>query len=168
MILRCKCGKYLTEDLYPVNPKYNKHGYTTNSKMFEKSTEEECYTTDEKGDPVQEVYTQKGRFKKGIFVKLRSHKYNWDFSCSGIKDYFAVVKKPARIAVSENSILHGIIPPFKSGYGCCNWSMGHELLCPDCQSVLGGLHLDCYEDGAIDFLEKAVVRVYKGKNKHEH
>lgn len=163
MKLHCRCGKCLTEDLYPVNPKYDKQGRTTNNKMFEKSIEEECYTTNENGDPVQEIYTHHGRFKKGIFVKLRSHKYNWHAGMSGIEGYFVVVKKPARIAVPENSILQGIIPPFKSGYGCCNWGMGQELFCHECSALLGELHLDCYEDGVVEFLEKAVVRNYKGR-----
>lgn len=163
MKLHCRCGKCLTEDLYPVNPKYDKQGRTTNNKMFEKTKEVKYYDTNEEGDPVQEVYESHGRFKKGIFVKLRSHHYNWNFDHSGIKGYFAVIQKPERIAVSENSILSGIIPPFKAGYGCCNWSMGHELFCPDCQNVIGGLHLDCYEDGVVEFLERAVVRNYKGR-----
>lgn len=40
MRLLCKCGKCLTEDLYQVNPKYNKDGRTTNNRMFNKGTKE--------------------------------------------------------------------------------------------------------------------------------
>jgi len=136
MKLSCKkCNKLLTEDLYLVNPKYNK-GVTTNNKMFDKGKHVEVVylsevgqwkevTGDSSGIEIsgeRETYFERGRFKKGIFSIFRTSKKNWNFEKSGIKGYQMTIKKVKRIAVSDRSILDRIIPAFKEGYGCC---MGH-------------------------------------------
>lgn len=160
MKLLCKCGKCLTEDLYQINPKYNKDGRTTNNRMFNKGTKEIIEYTNLKGEKCEDVWYERGKFKKGIFVNFRAFKENWNRSEHDISGYMIVLKKPKRIGVSPKSIIKGIIPTFKSGYGCCNWSGGQELYCPDCNNLLGYMFLDCYEDQVVEFLDKSVIRYY--------
>lgn len=172
MKLKCnKCDKLLTQDMYPVNYKH----YDTKKVWDKKTIVETVYF----GNGVTEDY--KGTystFKKGLFlIKPATKKYNWTVrdiyghhskfeakkdSSVGIADLsynrsFGGVGK--RFIVGKDSILEDIIPPFKDGYGCCNWSMGRGLLC-SCGNTLGEMYLDCYEDGAVEFDIKSIDRVY--------
>ena len=92
MKLLCKCGKCLTEDLYQVNPKYNKDGRTTNNKMFDKGTKEIVETTNYKGEQVEYPWYEGGKFKRGIFVNFRAFKENWNRSEHDISGYMIVMK----------------------------------------------------------------------------
>lgn len=172
MKLKCnKCNKQLTQDMYPVNYKY----YDT-KKVWDKKT---IVETIDFGEGVTEDYKSiQKTFKKGLFIlKPATKKYNWTVTdmyghdskfeakkdssvCKGDLSYhrsFGGVGK--RLIVGKDSILEDIIPPFKDGYGCCNWSMGRELLC-SCGNTLGEMYLDCYEDGVVEFDIKSVDRVY--------
>lgn len=64
------------------------------------------------------------------------------------------------LVVGKKSILSGVIPKFKYGYGCCNYSLGEPLLCA-CGTKVGRMFLDCYEDEYIKFYPKKVDRNYK-------
>ena len=70
MRLLCKCGKCLTEDLYQVNPKYNKDGRTTNNKMFDKGTKEVVEYINLKGEKCEDVWYERGNFKKGVSLLI--------------------------------------------------------------------------------------------------
>jgi len=64
------------------------------------------------------------------------------------------------IVVGKKSVLQGVVPEFKHGYGCCNYSLGEPLLCT-CGVCLGKMFLDCYEDEYIEFYPNKVDRNYK-------
>jgi hypothetical protein len=115
-------------------------------------------------------------FKKGVFYVIpRVRRYNWSslqmHGCSSKKqikelygysnlDYYRVLGgEPQMIVCSKLSVLDGVIPPFKRGHGCCNYSMGEELLC-ECGNNVGHMYLDCYEDNTVEFIEKKVTRNY--------
>jgi len=68
-------------------------------------------------------------------------------------------KIPYRICVSGYSVLKNIIPHFKEGYGCCNWSFGEPLKCT-CGNTLGEMYLDCYETKEVKFNPKSIERYY--------
>tara|TARA_A100001391_G_scaffold141360_1_gene99221 strand:+ start:2400 stop:2918 length:519 start_codon:yes stop_codon:yes gene_type:complete len=172
MKLKCNCcNKQLTQDMYPVSYKH----YDT-KKVWEKITYTE---TVDFGDGVTEDYIETNRtFKKGVFVlKPVTKKYNWT-----VLDMYGYISKleakadhnvsktdlsynrtfggsGKRFIVGKASVLDNIIPPFKSGYGCCNWSMGRKLTC-SCGNTLGEMYLDCYEDGVVEFYVNKVDRVY--------
>ena len=59
--------------------------------------------------------------------------------------------------MSKNSVINGVIPlnPINC---CCNWSC-KPLIC-ECGNEVGIMNLDCYEDGAIRFDLKSVIRSY--------
>ena len=61
--------------------------------------------------------------------------------------------------VGKDSVVDDLIPEFKQGYGCCHYSGGYNLHCY-CGNHIANLHLDCYEDGSVRFLQKEVNRLY--------
>lgn len=157
--------------MYPVNYRY----YDT-KRVWNKKT---IIETVDFGNGVTEDHkSTQNTFKKGMFIlKPAIKKYNWT-----VRDMYGHASKleakkdvnvcktdlsynkscggvGKRLIVGELSILENIIPPFKGGYGCCNWSMGRELLC-SCRNVLGEMYLDCYEDGVVEFDIKSVDRAY--------
>ncbi len=152
MKLKCsKCSTLLTQDLYYQRVSFDKHGYLTKGSLSKIHTSDHgiSYSQQEK------------RMKKGLFyIRKASPAYNRDFEVHGILNYFQVVKaSEKRIVVGERSFLEGVIPPFKSGYGCCNYNMGEELFC-ECGNLLGEMYLDCFEDGGVGLRDSGVRRVY--------
>lgn len=164
MKINCgKCNKILTQDLYPISLKTDKHGRLTKEtldKVFEVIPE---YVFDyENMVETNEVeYYKHDHMRKGIFFVRKGTKHkNWTYEDSGIKGYYKVIKpEPKKIVVSGKSFLEGVIPVFKSGNECCDWSMGQELCC-SCGNFLGEMYLDCYEDGCVDLINKNVRRNY--------
>jgi len=141
MIITCKCGEHLTNDLRPVR------GFLL--KPF--------------GDAIYDCSRGKGggnfegaRISSGGFLvkpKIKVYRKNKQAK------FNRVHHSPASIYIGGSDILKGVIPLFKQGYGCCNWSMGEDLHCT-CGRVIGKMHLDCYEYKVVQFLEKEVVRYY--------
>ncbi len=135
MKINCKCGKTITKDLRP----FKKMDFRPDI-HFPDSTE--------------------AYFPEHVFLLSKKKKYKWSEEESGIQGYYRIFHYPEVITVSELSILPNIIPPFKEGEGCCNWSMGADLKC-SCGTMLGYMYLDCYEGQTIDFLTRNIVRSYK-------
>ncbi|UZV41091.1 hypothetical protein vBVpaMR16F_25 [Vibrio phage vB_VpaM_R16F] len=163
MKLKCgKCNKPLTTDLRPVKVrwKYNplmKSYYVSNPKaVFTYKTE--VFETME-GEHQEDVIMI-DRMKKGIFYLTKPLKYNWTPEDCGIEKYYRVHNEKQKIVVSELSLVKDVVPPFKQGYGCCNYSMGEPLKC-NCGSLLGEMYLDCYETGQVMFDIKKVIRDYQ-------
>ena len=99
-------------------------------------------------------------FKEGVFTIQKKRQFCIKFeSDEGFGQYQTTVTIPERICVAENSVLKGVIPPFKEGHGCCNWSFGEPLHCK-CGNEIGQLYLDCYEVGKVSFIPKSVHRCY--------
>lgn len=61
---------------------------------------------------------------------------------------------------NRDSVLDGIIPPYKNGRGCCDLDMC-PIHCPNCNEDVGRANLDCHQDKSVDFFEKKVDRRYK-------
>lgn len=163
-----KCNKTLTQDLYPINHKY----YDTR-KVWDTIVVKEIIGGE------MSTYSTK-TFKRGIFIQQPATKrYNWtvvdmygcdskmqvkreEYYCEKDLSYHRVLGgETKKLVVGRLSLLRDIIPPFKSGFGCCDWSNGQELIC-SCGSNLGEMYLDCYEEGVVKFHESSVRRVYKG------
>lgn len=152
MKIKCsKCKTLLTEDLYYAKVSYDKYNYLTKASM------RRVMTTDHGVSYSQSEY----RMKKGLFyISKAQPAYNRTYSDHGIEGYYKVIKATKnRLVVGERSLLAGVFPLFKSGYGCCNYNMGEELLCK-CGNVVGEMHLDCFEDGRVELFEKSVDRCY--------
>lgn len=160
MKLKCKhCEKLLTTDLYPVKVIENNSGYYTNLKdIYDK--DEPVYEYDFEDEEKEELvgYTY-GNMKKGIFYLIKAER-SWNNKWDEDRPAQIIKKTPTQIVVGQGSILNDIIPTFKSGHGCCNYSMGEVLYC-ECGNKLGGMYLDCYESKHINFIENNVVRFYK-------
>jgi len=151
-----KCKKILTTDLRPVKVQWDKWGYIVNKyDVFHKKSSK---WYDPEGDSHE--YYEAGNMKGGIFYETKKEHYNHTPEDSGIDGYYKVIKKDSKIVVSGTSVLEDIIPPFKDGWGCCNWSLGKSLEC-GCGNTLGEMYLDCYEDYSILFNKKSTERVYK-------
>ena len=156
-----KCKNILTKDMYYVpRPKGPPFTNKTWFRVWEGSMSEGYY------------------IKDGLFyIKPYEKKYSWtykDSSCvdskkeylesygdDGHQHYHSVLGgSPETIICGEGNVLEGIIPPFKEGHGCCNWSNGASLLCK-CGNKVGKMYLDCYEEGIVKFLTSNTDRVYK-------
>ncbi|AUR92234.1 hypothetical protein NVP1170O_121 [Vibrio phage 1.170.O._10N.261.52.C3] len=171
MKIKCsKCKKVLTSDLYqvPYKDRYSK-------KVMQKIEYEESIQT---GTGEIETYIETDyQFKKGVFyISPVQPKENWsakdmygleskrqvekEYGSKSLHYFSVIPKKQKKLIVGKASILEGVIPKFKTGYGCCNWFMGRELLC-ECGHRVGEMYLDCYESGVVQFLDKNVDRSYK-------
>jgi hypothetical protein len=117
---------------------------TNTSKIFKRVNEQDGYW---------ETKMREGIFYISKKESAWSNKYDDNMPAQIIPE-----SKP-KIVVSKESILDGVIPPFNTGYGCCDYSLGEPLKC-SCGVVLGGMYLDCYEDGCVKFDIKKVNRVY--------
>lgn len=158
MKLKCnKCKTLLTEDLRPVKVKFNKDGYIFNKWQVWTRIPDPYHNPEIDGEIVSMEY---GNMKSGVFYQTKKAYYNHTPERSGIDGYYRVIKEYPQIVVSGNSIVDGVIPPFESGWGCCNWG-GAELKCPSCGTELGEMHLDCYQDYSVRFDVKKVERCYK-------
>lgn len=172
MKLRCsKCNKQLTQDMYMVP--YKSH---LSKRVWDKQSYTERW---EDGDGIlHETEEIEYTFKRGVcYFKPRERKYSWTYrDANGVdnkKEYIDVNGDDggqhyhrvlgghsAKIVCSDSSVLEGVIPEFKRGHGCCNYSMGHYLLC-SCGNRVVHMYLDCYEDKTVEFIENNVVRSYK-------
>ncbi len=141
-----KCKKPLTDsNLRPYKKKYkrfsrkikNKDKYNNTQKTikYKKIISPVVFF------PFSEYYNDVF-FYHNIFLKNKNH------------------DKKTVYSLSVKNILPDIIPPFISGYGCCNWSFGEIFKC-SCGNALGKLYLDCYEDKSIDLFFDSVDSVYK-------
>lgn len=166
MKLKCRhCNKVLTDDLYPVN----KHEYLTSSnKSSDKGYSKDVEILTPGGESCDPPYIVRDyiqpKFNKGIFVILPHEAYynkiDYKEDMGSRRNYTRMIHTPKRILVSGKSVIQGVVPPFKSGHGCCGYSMGEELTC-ECGKIIAQMHLDCYEDGTVDFIDSEVIRVYK-------
>lgn len=145
MKLHCaKCNKQLTHDLYKVSVS-RLNGVVLNiNDIWHKDTECDYPRSD---------------IKSGLFYETRNrpkenNKWHYDKPAQIIR------KIKSEFVVSEASMCDGVIPPFKSGYGCCNYSMGEPLMC-ECGNHVGSMYLDCYEDKSVHLIKENVVRVYR-------
>lgn len=147
MILHCsKCKKQLTKDLYYVK-KRNTHWIyiDSNGDILKQKIDSYSY---------YQKYFFEGQFTIENFVRSYNNKWSENHPAQIVKS------SPKKITVSENDILDHIIPIFKEGSGCCNWSSGCFLKC-SCGHHLGEMYLDCYEPKIICFYDKNVKRQYK-------
>lgn len=146
-LLCSKCKKVLTRDLYPVSVKWG-------TSIFGRKI---VVNTSDVFDITGEFPTE-CKVKSGLFFLTKgepAHSNKWDDQYPAI----IIPKTKPSLVVSRNSILDGIIPKFKPGYGCCDYSMGETLSC-SCGNTLGDMFLDCYEDGSVQFNTKNVDRHY--------
>ncbi|AGN51504.1 hypothetical protein VPLG_00065 [Vibrio phage eugene 12A10] len=169
MKINCsKCNKQLTQDLYQVPYKYFNKEYGVSKRVWDRI---EYTGTDG-------YYDKEYRFKRGIFIiNPKERKYSWTYKdCNGVDSKREYIEEygsdggqhyhrvlggnPQVIICSGESVLEGVIPKFKEGYGCCNYSMGHILTC-SCGNTVGHMYLDCYESNTIHFIEKKIMRTYK-------
>lgn len=152
MKIKCsKCKTLLTEDLYYQNVTFDKNNFLTPSSM------KKVMTTDHGISYSQSDY----RMKRGLFyIRKAVPSFNRTYDYHGIEGYYKVVKATKdTLVVGERSLLEGVVPPFQSGHGCCNYNMGEDLLCK-CGNVLGEMYLDCFEDGSVEFKDGSVDRCY--------
>lgn len=96
--------------------------------------------------------------KSGLFYETKcnlkfNNKYSDELPAQIVR------KEKSQFVVAQGSILDDIIPPFKSGGGCCNW--GGTLLKCSCGNTLGEMNLDCWQDGSVWFIKENVRRSYK-------
>lgn len=156
-----KCKNILTKDMYYVpKPK----GVPFTNKTWFRAWE---------GVEGKDYVIKTGVF----FIEPREKKYSWTYKdCSGVdnkEEYLEVYGndggqhyhrilggKPETFVCSGDTLLVDVIPPFKEGYGCCNWSNGYPLLCK-CRHKVGEMYLDCYEPNIVKFLTKNIDRVYR-------
>ena len=149
MKLNChKCKKTLTESLVYIPLKLidtkNCYACINHKSIFEEVGDEE--------------YSQV-KMRKGVFYISKNKPAfmsNWHEDYPG----FIVSKEKPMIVVGKKSILSGVIPKFKYGCGCCDYSLGEPLLCA-CGTKVGRMFLDCYEDEYIKFYPEKVDRCYK-------
>ena len=159
MKLQCnKCNKQLTTDLYPVKVKYKSmlpyYNKILNLKdIFVK--EREVYEDMNGKEYVEYNFTS---MKGGIFY-MSKPKPMWNNKWDEERPAQIVRATKNMLVVGESSILEGIVPPYYTGCGCCNHSMGEELTC-ECGNTLGKMYLDCHEDKTVYFYPKAVRRYY--------
>jgi hypothetical protein len=135
MKIKCTCGKTLTEDLRPmkkIGKRFVKNAYRNYFELF---------------------------IPKGTFGIQKKSIYSWSEKDSGLSG-LDVIQINKRLVVPAESILNGIVPPFKEGAGCCNYSAGCNLKCT-CSKLIGEMHLDCYEENVVKFIPKNIVRSYK-------
>lgn len=160
MKLSChKCKRLLTESLVYVPLKFatfNGDRRLLNEKsIFDYFT----YGSVENSDSYENDLYVERKMKKGIFFISRKRPAMMlrfkDDDMPGV----IFNKINPMIVVGKKSILEGVIPPFKRGYGCCDYSMGEPLEC-SCGTHLGNMYLDCYEDENIEFIPEKVDRVY--------
>ncbi len=140
------CKKQLTNtNLRPYKKKYKRFSYSSKNKDKYNSSSK-IVKKKKIIFPICKIsyddYYNQSFFYKNIFLKH--------------KNYY----KEMVYSVSVKNILPDIIPPFVSGYGCCNWSFGEHFKC-SCGNVLGKLYLDCYEDKIVDLFFKSVEPVYQ-------
>lgn len=164
MKLQCsKCSKPLTTDMYQAKVHWFP-GWFDNKRILNLGAiynkDQPIYDYDEEGyEKDQPDRMEFGSFRRGVFYmtqgrKKENNKYDEDRPAQIVR------KRLPMIAVGVSSILDDVIPPFKHGHGCCNFSMGEVMNCT-CGNPVGHMYLDCYEDGSVHFIEKGVTRVYK-------
>lgn len=163
MKLKCnKCKTVLTKDLRPVKVKFDKDGYIFNKWQVWTRIPDKYHDPEIDGEIIPLVY---GNMKTGIFYQSKKDVWNNRIEPYGEEDsqvgnYLRVITLSPKIVVSGDSLLDEIIPPFEKGWGCCNWS-GGRLCCPTCNTEVGIMHLDCYEDYSVRFDVNKVERCYK-------
>lgn len=160
-----KCKKLLTSDLYPVKLRFTKHG------GIDKRDIRKAYNRSYDGYDYSRLSMKSGLFYVEKSKPKYNHTYKDAYGVEGKSEAFeiygeiphlhVVVKStPEYIVVGRPSILENIIPKYKTGVGCCDYSMGWWLVC-ECGSKLGEMYLDCYETNKVKFYSKKVDRVYK-------
>ncbi len=140
-----RCKKPLTNtNLRPSKIKYKRFSYSQKNK--------DKYNSNKK-------IIKKKKIIFPVYTISYDDYYNQSFFYQNIflkhKNYY----KELVYSVSVENILPNVIPPFISGYGCCNWSFGEHFKC-SCGNVLGKLYLDCYEEKVVDLFFKSVEPVY--------
>ena len=146
MKLLCgKCSQPLTIDLYKKKVHWVKYFYRFLVKNH------------------KDIFDNHGRIKKGLFFYSKSSpsmmNYVESYDNPDKYEKYIIKKEPSLIVIGMPSLLDGIIPEFKTGYGCCHYSMGENLYC-ECGQHLGHMYLDCYEDGSVEFITKNVELKY--------
>lgn len=138
MKLKCKCGKILTKDL----------------RMKKK-------LSFEKGN----IYPKGYFLEYGSFISLKKEKIYHNLKKTGYYDFYTFNGNETKtfhhyekILVNKNDLIEDIIPEFKEGFGCCDWSM-EDLYC-SCGNFLGEMNFDCYLLGTMDFKQKNIIRLY--------
>lgn len=171
MKLHCaKCNKQLTHDLYKVSVSRLKGVILNVSAIWNK--DKPVYETTDVEEDLGDGRTvtildetdnivgwEYSNMKSGLFYETRNrpkenNKWHDD------KPAQIICKIKSEFVVAEDSMCDGVIPPFKSGYGCCNYSMGEPLMC-ECGNHVGSMYLDCYEDKSVSLIKDKVVRVYQ-------
>jgi hypothetical protein len=135
MKIKCTCGITLTEDLRPmkkIGKRFVKNYFRDYFELF---------------------------IPKGTFVIQKKSVYSWNEKDSGLNS-IDVIKTNQRLVVPAESILDGIVPPFKEGAGCCDYSLGYNLKCR-CSKLIGEMYLDCHEENVVKFIPKNIVRSYR-------
>lgn len=62
--------------------------------------------------------------------------------------------------ISPIDVAENVVPPFKSGGGCCNWYY-QPIHCPSCGTEVGIANLDCHQPKNITFPASKVIRSYR-------
>ena len=144
MKISCRtCSKILTMDLYQAKIHWER--YLFNNVVSN----------------VNSIYYNDGHVKKGLFFKSKPlPTFSYSYENGNGDDVKLICKKDEpTFIVGKDSVVDDLIPEFKQGYGCCHYSGGYKLHC-HCGNHIANLHLDCYEDGSVRFLQKEVNRLY--------
>lgn len=126
MKLHCsKCDKQLTTDLYKAKVSWVKGLFGHKCVFNTWSILDRIPKND---------YDEYANMKSGLFYETKcnlkfNNKYDDELPAQIVR------KEKSQFVVAQGSILDDIIPPFKSGGGCCNYG-GEELSC-SCGILLG-------------------------------
>ena len=148
MIIKCKCGKSLTDDLEETSPE---KGVTATY-----HAEDEVY--------YYEVVKGIFYYKPEEFLIIRDESLYYGEELPTLTMSFLtklgtlvtskVDKIPEGFVVSADSVISGFIPEWhgEGDGGCCNWS-NLRFDC-ECGNVLGLLQLDCYQKRSVTFFRE--------------
>lgn len=151
-----KCNKVLTQDLYPASA-WNKKIITEEYEIGIDTGETEF---------VDEIVYELpfGTYQtKHYLQKRKGHTRVSYLDPNFFDNNYATpyrLKNLRTALVGETSFVEHVIPPYRTGCGCCNWSMGDDLYC-QCDTLLGFMYLDCYEDKVVELIEGNCKRTYK-------
>ena len=161
MIIKCKCGKSLTDDLEETSPG---KGITIlpDSEVYDNPVTNER----ELGEIETQTFVKNGIFyykpEEFLIIRDKSLYYGeelptltMDFLTKlGTLVTSKVDKIPEGFVVSADSVISGFIPEWhgNGNGGCCNWS-NLRFDC-ECGNVLGLLQLDCYQKRSVTFFRE--------------
>lgn len=151
MKITCKCGEVLTKDLRPT--KYWKidhdlHEAATEPYEYSDGTISEVYEVSN-GITYYEPRWRDYEVRPGTFIRDKKYDQHWHLKSKYIDS----------LMISGHDYLNQKVLEYRRGCGCCAPS-GDEVFCPSCETVIGTMYLDCYEEKHIALIVKKIQRKY--------